>query len=112
MMRNYSLYLGNCSCVALLAYIPVGMNSLVASHPCAAPFGQPAADQKHSRCFCLKNLASNDVHGSTEWHERQDADSGLEQNRSSLSLLGHSRYLSNILRQISQKFYSFMQYSG
>ena len=43
----------------------------------------------------LKNLASN-----------------LEQNRSSLSQLGHSRYLSNLLRQISQKSYSFMQYPG
>ena len=43
----------------------------------------------------LKNLALN-----------------LEQNRSSLSLLGHSRYLSKLLCQISQKFYSFMQYPG
>jgi len=75
----------------MLRNYTINLNSFVASHPCAAPFGQLTADQKHSRCFCLKNLASNDVHGCTEWQERQDAGSGLEQNRSSLMFAKFSR---------------------
>ena len=43
----------------------------------------------------LKNLTSN-----------------LEQNHSNPSVLGYSRYLSNLLRQIPQKSHSFMQYPG
>gem|GEM_PF-4680131 len=115
-MKDYSLYLGNCSMHCSTTYIHVGMNSFLS-------FGHVG---RHS----------NDVHGCTNVTGSRIADSDLEQNLSSLSLLGHSRYLSNLLRQISQtkspgailnmfshgpkgggqearnKFYSFMQYPG
>jgi len=60
-LEIYSLYLGNCSCIALLTYVHVGINGF------------------------LKNLALK-----------------IEQNHSNLSLLGYSRYLSNLLCQIIQ----------
>ena len=95
------------------------LNGFVTAYPYAVPYGQPVADQKHSWCFCLKKLTSN-----------------IEQNHSNPSLLGYSRYMSNLLRQLFQtkspgailnmflhgpkgggqearnKFHSFMQYPG